>query len=152
MVSEVLSFPAGPDDRVERTNAVLERYRHRAFDWQAGTTCIHLFRSQAVAMGHTMPPLPLFRSALGARRALKARGAESVTGLIDAMLPGRRITPASMWVGDVGALPGEDGLDALLIWGGGKLLGWHGDDPSRMVSIELSAAEVAAHLVAWRLG
>jgi hypothetical protein len=144
--------PANLDERRERTEKVLGKFRPRAIDFTQRITCIHLLHAQAKAMGMVVPPMPQFRSVLGARRELARRGAASVIELVDQYLPGRRIPPSCMWLGDAAALPGEDGFDALLISAGGKLLGWHESTPGRMVAIELSRAEIAEHVVAWRLG
>ncbi len=136
-------------ERAEATQAVIERFRDKPFDWRTSGTCIHLFRAQAVAMGHTLPPIRRFRSALSAKRALDGLGHDSVGALIEALLPGARIAPAEMIVGDVGVLPGEQGLDAVVICAGAKVLGWHGADPSRLLPIDVCRSEF---LAAWRLG
>jgi hypothetical protein len=68
--------------------------------------------------------------------------------LLDAVLPGQRIAPAAMIVGDLGILPGEDGLDAVVIAAGHKVIGWHGSDLSRLQVIEVSRGDLIA---AWRL-
>lgn len=136
-------------ERAQATEAVIARFRDKPFDWRTTGTCVHLFRAQAVAMGHKLPPIKQFRSPLSAKRALVALGHDSVTALIDALLPGARIAPAEMIVGDVGVLPGEQGLDAVVICAGSKVLGWHGEDPSRLVPIEVCRG---AFTGAWRLG
>lgn len=136
-------------ERAQATEGVIARFRDKPFDWRTTGTCIHLFRAQAVAMGHKLPPVGRFRTPLGAKRALAARGHDSVTALIDALLPGGRIAPAAMIVGDVGVLPGEQGFDAVVICAGAKVLGWHGADLSRLMPIEVCRGEF---LAAWRLG
>lgn len=136
-------------ERAQATETVVTRFRDKPFDWRTSGTCIHLFRAQAVAMGHQLPPVRRFRSALGAKRALADLGHANVVALIDALLPGARIAPAEMLVGDVGVLPGEQGFDAVVICAGAKVLGWHGADLSRLVPIEVCRGEF---LAAWRLG
>lgn len=136
-------------ERAAATDAVIRRFRNKPFDWRKAATCIHLARAQAVALGHRPPPVKRFRSALGARRVLQEMGHSSVIELLDAAFPGRRIPPAAMLVGDIGAIAGEDGFDAVVIAAGSKVLGWHGSDLSRLQVIEVSRGDIAA---AWRLG
>lgn len=125
----------------------MRKYRQRAFDWN-GATCIHLLRTQMVNMGHRPPRLPAFRSMPGAIRAMRAAGFADVA----AICAGQRlmaIAPAAMLVGDVALLPGDDGLDAVVICAGGKMLGWHSaSDGSGIVPI---AEAVGAITSAWRL-
>lgn len=110
--------------RRDATAATLAKYRARPFDWARRSTCIHMARFQLTGMGHRLPPLPPFRSMLGAKRALAARGAESVAELLDG-LGLMRIAPAAMMLGDLAAVPGEGGMDALFVnIGGGELVGW----------------------------
>ena len=147
--------PRDMAERVARTNEVLARFRHRPLSYERRATCLHLFRAQAVAMGHEMPPIPLVRSATSALRALKAHGHESLESLIDALLPGRRIPPARLWAGDVVLLPGEPFEAVTIATGAGaKVMGWHhGNDLAEMVAIDLSRDEWANAVIgAWRLG
>lgn len=136
--------------RARATDAVLAQYRDRAFDW-SGANCIRLARAQAVALGHQVPPVPLFRSATGAVRALRKRGAGSVAELLDRwFVP---ILPAQMIVGDLATLPtdpAEPGaLAAVVVADGiGNLFGWHDADPSRLSVIKFAAADIVR---AWRL-
>ena len=128
------------------TEKTLAKYRDTAFDWAAGRTCIHLAKFQARAMGHRLPSVPRFRSALGAKKALAAMGAENVIGLLDTLLP--RIAPAEMLLGDLAAVAGEGGLDAVMVCAGPmKLLGWR-EDADAMVVLDVPLGEVSA---AWRL-
>ena len=133
--------------RVNATNKTMAKYKGRAFDWQNKATCLHLARTQLRNMGHKPPTIPPFTSAVGAKRAMKAKGYETLADIFDS-LGLVRIAPAAMLVGDLAMLPGEDGFDAIVISAGGKLLGWHGADLSRPTSI----GEAVAHVtVAWRL-
>ena len=110
--------------RVKATQATEQRFRDRPFDWSKNATCIHLARYHAAQMGHKLPIVPRFRSALGAKKALKATGFDTLPELLDSMF--ERIAPAFMRVGDVLALPGDDGWHALVIKGDKtKFLGWH---------------------------
>jgi hypothetical protein len=114
--------------RVEATRKTLAKYS-RPFDWRGRMTCIHMARTQLRNMGHRPPPIPDFRSAIGARSALKKAGFGDIATLFDSMLP--RISPAEMWVGDLALLPGDEFFGSICISDtAGKLIGWHEDDPS----------------------
>ncbi|USA39616.1 hypothetical protein NCF86_00180 [Pelagerythrobacter marinus] len=127
------------------TERTLARYRGKVFDWSKGVTCVHMARFHLKAMGHRPQTLPRFRSALGAKRALAAHGWESVEHMLDTMLP--RIAPAQMMLGDLATVPGQDGLDCILICAGPfKLLGWHPEDGT-FVAYDGGNAEVSG---AWR--
>ena len=131
--------------RVDATEKTLAKYRARSFDWN-GSTCLHLARAQLVNMGHTPPPLPMFRTALGAKRALKVKGYSRVGEIMDAL----GLTPiaaAEMWVGDIGVVPGQDGWDSVVINAGGALLGWH-EEHAGIVNVVGGLAMVER---AWRL-
>lgn len=106
------------------TEKTLKRYRGKVFDWSKGVTCVHLARFHLRNMGHKPETLPRFRSALSAKKALKERGWESVEAMLDSMMP--RIAPAQMLLGDLAVVPGQEGLDCILVSAGPlKLMGWH---------------------------
>jgi hypothetical protein len=136
-------------ERAAATDAVLKRFRNRALDFKSGATCLHLFRAQLIKLGHKPPRIPAFQSALGASKAMKRAGFEDLAAVIDSVLP--RIAPAAMLVGDFGLLPGgPDGLfDALVMSVGGKVLGWHDSDLSKMSVI--ADIPLSAYLAAWRV-
>lgn len=132
--------------RKDATEATLKRYRHKAFDWGKGITCVHLARTQLRAMGHKPPTLPRFRSALKAREAMKERGWANVEEMLDSMLP--RIPPAMMLLGDLAVAPGDEGMGSIMICAGrNKLLGWREDAPE-LVVLDVSLDELSG---AWRL-
>lgn len=132
--------------RQQATQATLNRYRGKAFDWQEGITCVHLARFHLRQMGRRPPSLPRFRSALLAKRAMKERGWGSVTEMLDSLLP--RIAPAQMTLGDLTMLPGDDGFGAIFICAGPRrLFGWREDQPVA-VMLEVGLDEVAG---AWRV-
>lgn len=116
------------DERADRTRQTLAKYRARPFDWRNRATCIHLARTQLRNMGHRPPPVPDFRSPLGARRAMVKAGFADMAAMFDSLLP--RIAPASAWVGDLALLEGTDGFDSIVISAGGKWLGYHENDLS----------------------
>ncbi len=136
--------------RQAATEKTLARFRAKPFSW-SGANCIRLARTQAANMGHKLPPVPRFRSALGAKRALAARGAESVTQLLDqhfARLPG----PAFAWLGDLLVLPGDPalGLEAVGIADGqGNVWCWseQRDEGGLTALLTVNSAAIAA----WRL-
>jgi hypothetical protein len=113
--------------RAEATRLTLAKYRARPFDWKARATCIHLARFHLVKMGHRPPAMPDFRSALGAQKALAKSGFADLSALLDSLLP--RIAPAQMLVGDLALMEGDGPFDSICVSAGGKLLGWHEDDP-----------------------
>ena len=126
--------------RQKATQTTMERFGKKKFDWGKRSTCIHMVRFHLVQMGHKPPPIPDIRSLLGAKRALKERGVENVGELIDAILP--EIPPAAMLLGDVAMLRDGAGIGALVVNVGGKVMGWHDDQP-RMVVMEALLIERA---------
>ena len=108
------------------TQKTLDRYRNKSFDWQRGITCVHLARYHLKQMGHKPETLPRIRSAFAAKKAMNERGWDSVTDMLDSMLP--RITPARMKLGDLATVAGDSGFDSILICAGPfKMMGWHPD-------------------------
>ena len=134
-------------ERAFATETVLQRYRDKAFDWETAH-CIRLAHAQAKAMGHKVPKLPKFKSAIAAKKALKREGVDTVTELLDKHFL-RHTAPAFMLVGDLCVLEGEDGFDAVCIADGqGSLFGWHDDKPDGLAVIKFAQADIKA---AWRL-
>ena len=132
------------EERARATEKVVLKYRDKPFDWKTTATCIHLARSQASALGHKLPVVPRFRSALSARKALKETGVNSLPELLDKYFP--RIPAAMAIVGDLVTIAGDESFDSITVHSGGhKILGWH-QDAVGMVPIE--AAEFTG---AWRL-
>jgi len=130
---------------VEKT---LARYRPKRFDWRTGVTCIHLARFHLRAMGHRVEGVPRIRSALAAKRALRERGWDTVTAMLDSKLP--RIAPAQMLLGDLCTVEGEGGLDSVMICAGPlKVMGWHAEHGGFVVyDGDTILAELTA---AWRV-
>jgi hypothetical protein len=124
-------------DLIRRRRAVeatMEKYRHRVFDWKTKASCLHMFRFHLVRMKRKAPALPPVGSLLAAKRALKARGWKDVGDMMDG-IGLKEINPAQMLLGDVAMLESEDGLGAIVISVGGKVIGWH-DDGEAMVVME----------------
>jgi len=114
--------------RAAATRLTFAKYGSLPFSWSNRATCLHAARFHLRKMGHRPPPIPDFRSALGAQRALVKAGFSTITDLLDSLLP--RIAPAEMIVGDIAVLPGDDGFDSIVISSGSKLVGYHQDDQS----------------------
>lgn len=137
-------------ERKRATDRTLDKFRDRPFDWH-GASCIHLARTQAVNMGHRVPMLPAFRSAIGAATALKKTGHATLIDLLDSQFV--RIPPAFMWIGDLCAGPPSEevpGFCALgLTDGQGNVLGWHDNDGTKLSAIKAGMGQLVA---AWRLG
>lgn len=122
------------------------KYIDTEFDWKRWRHCIALARYQAVQLGHKPPPIRAIRSALAAKKELQRRGVESVRDLLDELFP--RIAPAQMLLGDLAAVPGEDGLDAVFVCvGPNRLMGWHASKPTLAVVV-VDFSEIVG---AWRL-
>lgn len=120
--------------RVAATQATQKRFQGRAFDWSRQATCLHMVRYHAAQMGHKLPVVPRFRSALGAMKALKSEGVETLPELMDKHF--MRIPASRMLAGDVAAFPGnEGGFDALFVYGQLRAcLGWHQDAPDCQIA------------------
>lgn len=132
--------------RQRATQKTLDRYRGVEFDWTKTATCIHLGRSQMVNMGHKPPKIPKFTTAVGAKKALKKVGFDSVPELLDSMF--KRIPPAMMLLGDLAVAPGSEGLDGIMICAGPrKVFGWREDEP-KLVVLDVNLDELTG---AWRL-
>jgi hypothetical protein len=129
------------------TLATVERYKGKAFSWSSGVTCVHLCRQHLRNMGHQPPSLPRFRRALAAKKALKERGWRDVAAMLDSFLP--RIAPAQMLLGDIAILPGEAGLQGIVIDVGGprRVFGWAEEYPDPKM-IEPNRGAI---LGAWRV-
>ena len=128
------------------TEKTLARYGGKVFDWSKGITCVHLARAHMKNMGHKPQTLPRFRSALGAKKALKSHDWASVGAMLDSMLV--RIAPAQMMLGDLTVIPGDSGLDAIFICAGPlKVFGWDQREPA-LTLLDIDLNELTG---AWRV-
>lgn len=120
------------------TEKTLARFRKKPFDWSKAATCAHLARFHLRNMGHKPPTVPAFRSAHGAKKALATMGFKSMAEMLDTILP--RIAPAGMTLGDVAVVPGEAGLEAVLVCAGPRrMFGWHGSEETPvMIGVDLN--------------
>lgn len=134
--------------RADAAKATYARFRGKAWSWKSGITCVHLARFHLRQMGHRPERLPRLRSRIAAVRALRERGWETVSDMLDAQPGLLRITPAEMVIGDLAVVEGsQDGLAAVLVCAGPhKLLGWREDAPA-LVVLDIELAEISA---AWR--
>jgi hypothetical protein len=113
----------------------------QAIDW-VNVDCGRMLDFHLRAMGHEPPPMPKYRTAKGALRVLRKMG--GIAGGLEALgLP--RIAPLMMLPGDVGVLPGDDGMDAVHIWQGRKTMGWHEDS-----EVMANMIPDLAVMLAWR--
>lgn len=126
------------------TKKTLNKYRDKPFSFENSASCVHMFRSHSVSMGHTMPAMPRIRSKAGAARALKDNGWNDVSDMMDAYFT--RIAPAEMLLGDMASLPSSDGWGALVICVGDKFVGWHDSDLNGLKNIIVKEFDGA-----WRL-
>jgi hypothetical protein len=128
---------------VRRNDALaktLAKYRGRKFEWGVND-CAKMLRSHLVNMGHRkLPKIGHYRSAVGAKRALKDVGFDTLEQLLDSLLP--RIAPAAMLAGDVALMEGDEVLGAVTICVGPKVMGWHQDSevPVNIVPLQIKAA------------
>lgn len=131
--------------RRDATQRTLNRFRGVNFDW-SGVTCAHLAHAHLSEMGHDVPNIPQFDTALGAARALQSLGWDSVSDMLDSLLP--RIAPASMLLGDLALIKGAGGLDAIFICAGPlKVFGWRDDAPD-LVLLDVSFGDLEG---AWQV-
>ena len=122
------------------------RFKDRPFDWRKAATCIHLVRFHAAQMGHKLPVVPKFKSALGAKKALLSTGFQTLPALLDSRF--QRIPPAFMRVGDVLAMPGDEDWHALVIKADKvKFLGW----TEHAVGCEYMEVDMGLAVGAWRV-
>lgn len=119
------------------------KYRGKAIDWKT-VDCVRMGRSHLVQMGHKkLPKLPQYRSAIGAKRALKDAGYSSLEAMLDQVVA--RIPEAHALPGDIVLLKGEGGLESLAIKvSARKVLGWHADHE---VAVVMTPHEVVG---SWR--
>jgi hypothetical protein len=135
-----------PVRRKEATQATLDKFKGQPFDWGEGRHCVRLAHFHLRQMGQKPPTLPRIRSALAAKKALKERGWESVSDMLDSILV--RIPPAMMLTGDICITPGDQGLDSVMIFvGPRKLLGWL-PDGSEVVIYDAGVDDLTG---AWRV-
>lgn len=124
--------------RVAAAQATLDRWQGVAFEW-GKADCARLVASHLRLLGIRLRigKAGSYSSALGATRALRRVGFDTLAAVLDGhgLL---RIPPAAAVVGDVLLLPGDPddnrGFDALAVaLGNGRVLAWHPDAPGAVV-------------------
>lgn len=118
-----------------KRNAALQKtadkYRGKPFQWGVND-CAKMARSHLVNMGHKPPKMEAYKSAVGAKTALKKAGFEDLESLFDSFLP--RIAPAAMLPGDLALMQGDGSFDAVTVCVGRKVMGWfEGEDEAVMI-------------------
>jgi len=108
--------------RAEATEATRLKFHNRPYEW-GKVDCIRMARFHALKMGHRPPKLPRYSNELGAIRAIKKTGFESIEQIFDSMFP--KIPLAFARVGDFVVAEGENGVDAVFISAGRKIMGFH---------------------------
>jgi hypothetical protein len=115
--------------RRDAAQATVKRFEGRKFKWSTND-CVRLAAFTLRRLGYK-PPMPKagsYRSALGARQALKAAGFDSLEAALDSLgLP--RIAPAAAVAGDILGLPADDGGDWVglsVALGNGRALAFQG--------------------------
>lgn len=121
----------GLAQRQRAVQACIDRFVGKPFRWGVAD-CVRLARHDLHAMGVKTAMLKgvAYRSELGAARALKAAGHADLIAAVDAM-GFVRVPPARAWMGDLMALPCEDGREpwgaALVVAkGDGAVIGFQG--------------------------
>lgn len=102
------------------TQATRDAFADRNFCY-GKADCLVMVHTHLTGFGYALPPLPAYRGASGAAKALAAQGAESLIDLVSRYL--QPIPPAFMLPGDVLAAEGKP-FDSLAIHSGQLLFGW----------------------------
>ena len=132
-------------DRRDAAQATLDAFADQAFAW-GKYDCGKMLAAHLKAMGHPvrLAPAGAYKSAMGAKGALRRMGFASLSDALDSRFP--RIAPAAAIVGDVIAMPSEGPLDAIAICvGNGRALAYHESVPGAVVVQPLTM------LAAWRV-
>jgi hypothetical protein len=129
-------------DRIAFTQSTRDQFAGEAFAW-GKVDCAKMAHFHLSQFGHPVPNMPHYKSAGGARVALRAVGYETLEALFDAML--ERIPPAAMLPGDLALMEGQKPFDALTICAGVKVFGWHEEHE---VLVNIRPLEIKA---SWRV-
>lgn len=139
--------PTPLEQRVAATQATLDDWKDRPFDWKANSHCVRMVTEHLRRMGYK-PPLSKggsFDTPLGAKRALARAKVKTLGEAVD-LLRIERIPPAMAIVGDIIELPGEAPFGALTVaLGNGRVLGWHED------AAGCAVLQPLAFVSAWRV-
>lgn len=133
-------------ERHAALTATLEKFRDKPFEF--GTNdCIQMARFHARKMGHKLPGTGEYSTLVGAQRALRKQGVDSLEALLDKFFT--RITPAAALPGDLLLVRGPDepesSMGTVVLSVGKKCIGWHETHP------EMAVMTITEYLAAWRL-
>lgn len=129
--------------RCVATQSTRDAFDNRLFCY-GKADCLMMVHAHLLRFGYAVPPMPAYRGASGARKALAAQGVDSLTALVDRYL--QPIAPAFMLPGDVLAAGGAP-FEGLTIHSGQLLFGWCEDQPT-LVNFGIDPAGVKR---AWRV-
>lgn len=131
--------------RARAAQATLDKFKDKPFKF-GKYDCGQMVRFHLRCIGRPVKSAKAgsYHSLLGAQRALKRLGYESLIDLMDAHFP--RIAPAAAVVGDVIAMPGLEGPGALTVAvGNGRVLGYHEDAVGAVI------LQPSDYVAAWRV-
>ena len=113
--------------RVAVAQACVAKFDGQPFAWgECDCAKLAAFALQGLGYKPSYARFGRYRSALGARRALRREGFADTTDWIDSIHGLARIAPAAALPGDIVGLPGEEGWTALTVaLGNDRLLGFH---------------------------
>jgi hypothetical protein len=131
--------------RQRATEATISKFGGRLFAW-GSTDCLKVVAFHLRQLGHKVPLSKggQYRSALGAKGALKRAGCETVAEAMD-KIGLQRIPPAFMLIGDVIAAPADHELGGLGIYAGnGNAFAYHESHASPVIlSLVPGVVEIA---------
>ena len=133
--------------RVAATQATVARFQDVPFAWgREDCARMVVFHLRALGIPIAMAKAGSYSSALGAARAMRRFGVESLSEALDKHGL-ERIAPASAAAGDIIAMPSADSFDALAIaLGNGRVLGYHEDAPGGATVLQ-----PVLFITAWRV-
>ena len=113
-------------DRVRLTQATVDRFRGREFRF-GSVDCVRVAAWHVRQFGYRpqLGKAGAYKTAIGARAALKRAGFDTIADGLDA-LGLERVAPAAAWVGDIVMGEGDDAFGALgIMLGNEAMLGFH---------------------------
>lgn len=132
------------------TEKTLGHFRGKAFSWD-GCSCYDLAIAHLRNMGRKTGRKHSFKTPLGVKKIMQRNGWATVADFLDDLMPGARIAPAQMLVGDLAVLAGEEaahGIDAIVVCAGPlKFMGWR-EGMDGLVVLDVSLDQVSG---AWRV-
>lgn len=131
--------------RTAAAQATLSRFLDQPFQW-GKNDCGRLVAFHLRKLGYPvkLAKAGTYASALGARRALQRLGFSSLHEAVDSYGLAR-IPPAAAIIGDIIALPSDDGVGALgVALGNGRVLAYHQDAEGAVV------IQPTEYVTAWR--